>query len=176
MKFRSRVLHRMLVAVGVTASAGLLWAAAAQAAGTLVVSTCGSSIFTPAAASGLSTLEYCPPGTNTPPGISLMTGTRKVAAGTHATWQANAPAGLAITGATIADHQMYSIHLNDGQGWGGGFYWHGGNSSTHDSEASYTVSGLDSSYFGFKLICGWSTCDGSTHPAQLTVESVVSQK
>ncbi len=145
---------------------------AARAAGTLVVSTCGAFVFGHAAVVGLGTLEYCPPGTNAPPGMSIMTGGNKVGAGTHATWQADAPAGIAITGASIAGNQMYSVHINDGTGWGGGFYWQGGSSTTHNGEASYTVSGLDSGYFGFKVICGWSTCDGSTNPAQLTVESI----
>ncbi|MHB8695206.1 MAG: hypothetical protein ACYDHH_28580 [Solirubrobacteraceae bacterium] len=145
---------------------------AARAAGTLVVSTCGASVFGHAAVFGLNTLEYCPPGTNAPPGMSIMTGGNKVAAGTHATWQADAPAGLAITGASIAVNQMYSIHINDGTGWGGGFYWQGGNSTTHNGETSYTVSGLDAGYFGFKVVCGWSICNGSTNPAQLTVESM----
>jgi len=145
---------------------------AARAAGTLVVSTCGAFVFGHAAVVGLNTLEYCPAGTNAPPGMSIMTGGNKVAAGTHATWQADAPAGIAITGASIAVNQMYSIHINDGTGWGGGFYWQGGNSNTHNGETSFTVSGLNAGYFGFKVICGWSTCDGSTNPAQLTVESL----
>ena len=144
---------------------------AARAAGTLVVSTCGASVFGHAAVFGLSTLEYCPPGTNAPPGMSIMTGGNKVGAGTHATWQADAPAGIAITGASIAANQMYSVHVNDGTGWGGGFYWAGGGALAHNSERSYGVSGLNSGYFGFHVICGWSSCDGSTNPAQLTVES-----
>ncbi|HZE16881.1 MAG TPA: hypothetical protein VE197_14920, partial [Mycobacterium sp.] len=36
----------------------------------------------------------------------------------------------------------------------------------------YSVSGLDSSYFGFQVVCGLNTCDGTAHPAQLTVESI----
>jgi hypothetical protein len=162
-------------AVATLASLGVIAAvtvSAAQGAGTLVVSTCGASVFQHAAVFGLNTLEYCPPGTNIPPGMSIMTGGNKVNAGTHATWQANAPAGIAITGASIAANQMYSIHINDSTGWGGGFYYAGGNSTTHNNETSYAVSGLNSSYFGFKVICGWSTCNGSTNPAQLTVESM----
>jgi hypothetical protein len=145
---------------------------AAQGAGMLVVSTCGAFVFQSAAASGLNTLEYCPAGTNAPPGMSIMTGGNKVKAGTRASWQANAPGGIAITGASIALNQMYSIHINDGTGWGGGFYWAGGGAQTHNGETSYGVSGLNSSYFGFQAICGWSTCNESTNPAQLTIESI----
>jgi hypothetical protein len=162
-------------AVATLASLGVIaavTASAAQGAGTLVVSTCGASVFQHAAVFGLNTLEYCPPGTNAPPGMSITTGANKVSAGTHATWQANAPAGIAITGASIAANQMYSIHINDGTGWGGGFYYAGGNSTTHNGETSVALSGLNSGYFGFKVICGWSTCNGSTNPAQLTVESI----
>src|ERR1039458_7235159 len=115
--------HRMLVtrtAVATIASLGVIAAgsvSAAQGAGMLAVSTCGAFVFQSAAASGLNTLEYCPAGTNVPPGMSIMTGGNKVKAGTRASWQANAPAGIAITGASIAANQMYSIHINDGTGW-----------------------------------------------------------
>jgi hypothetical protein len=145
---------------------------AAEGAGTLVVTTCGASVFRPAADSGVNTLEHCPPGTNIPPGMSIITGADKVKAGTNSAWRANAPSGLAITGAWIVGNQMYSIHVNDGTGWGGGFYWAGGHVGTSNSERSYSVSGLNSSYFGFKVSCGSSTCNGSTNPAQLTVESI----
>lgn len=158
-----------VVSLSVSAAASV---SAAQGAGTLVVPTCGAFVFGHAAAFGLNTLEYCPPGTNAPPGMSIMTGSNKVKAGTRAYWQANAPAGIAITGASIATNQMYSIHINDRTGWGGGFYWAGGGAGTNNNERSYSVSGLNSSYFGFQAICGWSTCNGSTNPAQLTIESI----
>jgi hypothetical protein len=144
----------------------------AQGAGSLVVVTCGTSVFGHAAAFGLNTVAYCPPGTNVPPGMSIMTGPNKIKAGTRATWQANAPAGILITGAAIGANEMYSVHLNDGTGWGGGLYWAGGGISTHNGETSYSVSGLSSRYLGFQVICGFSTCNGSTNPAQLTIESI----
>ena len=31
---------------------------------------------------------------------------------------------------------------------------------------------MRSSYFGFEIICGWSSCNGSRHPAQFTVETI----
>lgn len=169
---------RMLMirtAVATVASLGAIITVAtavAHGAGSLVVSTCGASVFNHTAAFGLNTLEYCPPGTNIPAGMSIMTGPNTIKAGTRANWAANAPAGMAITGASIAANQMYSIHLNDGTGWGGGFFWAGGGAGTNNSEHSYAVSGLDSPYFGFSVVCGWSTCNGSTNPAQLTIQSI----
>jgi hypothetical protein len=136
------------------------------------VTTCGANVFSHHAAFGINTTIYCPPGTNIPPGMTIAPGPNTVAAGTRASWEADAPAGLTITGASIAPNQMYSIHINDGQSWGGGFYWAGGGAPTYDSTTSYGVSGLNSSYFGFQIVCGWSTCDGNTHPAQFTVESI----
>ena len=172
MRLRVLVIRTVIATVVSLGAIATVSASAAQGTGTLIVSTCGASVFQHAAVLGLNTLEYCPAGTNAPPGMSIMTGGNKVAAGTHATWQARAPAGFAITGASIAVNQMYSIHINDGTGWGGGFYWQGGNSTTHNGETSFTVSGLNAGYFGFKVICGWSTCNGSTNPAQLTIESM----
>ena len=159
------VLATVLSVLGASASA-------AVAAGSLTVTTCGANVFAHHAVFGINTLMYCPPGTNAPPGMSIMPGPNTVAAGKRAQWEADAPAGLAITGASIAQNQMYSIHINDGQSWGGGFYWAGGGAGTNDNEWSYSVSGLSTPYFGFQVICGWSTCDGNTHPAQLTVESI----
>ena len=147
----TRAAASMIAVLGATTVA----VPAARAEGTLTVSTCGAFIFQSSANPGLSTLDYCPAGTNAPAGMSVMTGAAKVAAGTQATWQADAPAGFAITGASIPANQMYSIHINDGTGWGGGFYWAGGGVETHNGETSYGVSGLDSGYFGFKAICGW---------------------
>lgn len=47
-----------------------------------------------------------------------------------------------------------------------------GRHRTHNGEATYSVSGLNSGYVGFQVICGWSTCNESTNPAQLTIESI----
>jgi len=172
MRLRALLTRTAIATVASLGAIATVSASAALGAGTLIVSTCGASVFQHAAAFGLNTLEYCPAGTNAPPGMSIMTGTNKVSAGTRATWQANAPYGIAITGASIATNQMYSVHINDGTGWGGGFYWSGGGAETQNGETSYGVSGLDSGYFGFQAICGWKTCNGSTNPAQLTIESI----
>ncbi|MHB8659599.1 MAG: hypothetical protein ACYC91_16940 [Solirubrobacteraceae bacterium] len=156
-----------VAAAGLSAAPG-----SAQAVGNLTVTTCGAGIFAPHTVSGISTIFYCPPGTNAPPGMSVLPGPGTVSAGQRAGWQANAPTGLSITGASIAANEMYSIHINDGQSWGGGFYWAGGGAGSSDGMNHYNVAGLNSPYFGFQIVCGWSTCSGSTHPAQLTVESI----
>ena len=168
---RSRAVRTLIVWLASAAVVGV-FAPSALGAGSLTVTTCGANVFRHAAVFGINTMFFCPPGTNQPPGMSISPGPNTVPAGQRASWEADAPTGLAITGASIAPYQMYSLHINDGRGWGGGFYWAGGGSGTSDSTTQFSVSGLNSSYFGFQVICGWSTCNGNNHPAQLTVESV----
>jgi hypothetical protein len=168
---RNRAL-RMAIVFGLAAAIGGQLASPALAAGSLPVTTCGAFVFNHAAAAGITTSIFCPPGTNAPPGMTIGTSSNKVKAGQRGSWQATAPTGLSIVGASIPANSMYSIHVNDGQGWGGGFYWKGGGAGTHDSETSYNVSGLNSSYFGLQLVCGWSVCNNPTNPPQLTVETI----
>jgi hypothetical protein len=163
---------RVAASLACATGAAIGFPAAASAAGGLTVTTCGANVFVHHAVFGINTGIYCPPGTNVPPGMTIMPGPNTVSAGTRASWQADAPPGLMITGASIVPYQMYSIHINDGQGWGGGFYWAGGGAGTYDSTNQLSVSGLNSSYFGFQIACGWSSCDGYNHPAQFTVESI----
>ena len=146
--------------------------ATALGAGSLTVSTCGAGIFGHAAAFGINTTMNCPPVANPPTGVTILTGPNQVPAGRRATWQADAPAGLSIVGVSIPPNDMYSNGVNDGRGWGGGFYWVGGGAQTHDNEPTFASPPMNSSYFGFQIVCGASTCDGSVNPAQLTVESV----
>ena len=88
--------------------------------------------------------------------MTIATGPNVVAQGQHATWEADAPLGLLITGVSIGPYQMYSNEVNDGHSWGGGFYWAGGGAETFDTTTQYSVSGLYSGYFGFQVICGLS--------------------
>jgi hypothetical protein len=65
---------------------------------------------------------------------------------------------------------MYSHGIDDGTGWGGGFYWAGGSggASTFDGESGWssgTTSGPSFSwpsggtpYFGWQVVCGVSSC------------------
>ena len=94
----------------------------------------------------------------------------QVAAGQRATWQAIAPAGLAITGAAVPQGSLLSAGVNDGSQYGGGFYWAGGGVGTYDSETSATLSGFSSSYFGFQLVCGASPCTNGV--SQLNVGQI----
>ena len=83
-------------------------------------------------------------------------------------WQATAPTGLAIVGASTKS--MVSAGLNTSGGdFGGGFYWSGGGAQTHDSETSAGFGPIFSSYFGFQLVCGVNNC---TQPAQLDIGAI----
>ena len=90
-----------------------------------------------------------------------------VAKGQRAYWQANAPAGLMIVGASIPGPSFASIGVNDGNQYGGGFYWAGSGAQVHDGESGPSFGPLWSSYFGFQLICGHSPCNTSF--SQITV-------
>lgn len=144
----------------------------ARGAGSLTITTCGKGVFVRHVVTGIRTFFFCPPGTNEPPGMTVTTGPKAISRGDRGSFQADAPAGLAITGASIGSKQLYSLYLNNGGPWGGGFYWAGGGAETYDTTSQYFVSGLNTPYFGFQLVCGASTCDGSTHTAQITVESI----
>jgi hypothetical protein len=171
LRHRRRMTTAVAALVAVTTVAAT-WSASALGAGLLTVSTCGAGVFSHAAAFGINTTMLCPPGTSIPPGLTILTGPNTVPAGRRATWQANAPAGFSILGVSIPPNDMYSNGVNDGRGWGGGFYWAGGGAQTHDNEPSYVSPPMNSSYFGFQIVCGLATCNGSTSPAQLTVESI----
>ena len=85
-----------------------------------------------------------------------------VGQGQRAAWQATAPAGLEIVGASIPNPGLLSVGVNDGDQYGGGFYWAGGGAETHDGESSAGFGPFVSSYFGFQLVCGVTTCTSAT--------------
>lgn len=170
LQFR-RTARAIVISAAVLAFAAFRAPAGAAAGGYETVTTCGAGIFNPYAMSGMSNLMFCPPGTNIPPGMSIMTGDFKVPAGTRASWRADAPPGLMIVAVVIPHNQMYSLHLNDGSGWGGGFYWQGGSAQSYNSTFGFGTF-FYSHYFGFQLICGWSVCDPPDHSAQITVQSI----
>jgi hypothetical protein len=125
----------------------------------------------PLRGTGVTTSLNCP-GATLPSGMSIEGFQKNVKKGQAGNWQANAPSGLSIVAASIPAKKMYSIHLNDGKGWGGGFYWAGGGVQTGDTTNSLNVSGLNSGYFGLRFVCGLNACDGATNPGQLTVEQI----
>ena len=150
-------------------AAGIIWIhlcgswtpGANVAGGTVGVAHSGSS--TP----GISTAYECPQG-GVVSGIWILTrGT--VPAGSRAYWEIDAPAGLVIAGVHTEGSGMLSYGVDAGTGWGGGFYWHGGGAQVYAGEVGYSSPPLFSSYFGWQIICGWSTCNGGTKPGEIAV-------
>ena len=90
-----------------------------------------------------------------------------VPAGGRAFWQIDAPSGLVIVGVHTEGSGMISYGVDSGMGWGGGFYWQGGGAQTYQGQIGYSSPPLFSSYFGWQIICGWSTCNGSTKPGEI---------
>jgi hypothetical protein len=118
----------------------------------------GNSVFgVQAAAAGIPAQQACPV-SPTADGLEIETLDTKVKAGQRTAWQANAPAGLMIVGASIPNGDMTVIGVNDGQQFGGGFYWSGGGAEVHSRQTSAGFAPLWSSYFGFQLICGANPC------------------
>ena len=117
----------------------------------------GNSVFQHAAVFGINTAQICPGPAPGGGGMEIFSAGNTVKAGQHASWQANAPAGLMLVGASVPTHSLVSTGVNDGEGYGGGFYWAGGGAGTHDAEqgAGFT---FWSSYFGFQLVCGANPC------------------
>ena len=165
--------------VGVTL-ATLKLAATASAVGIVWIHVCGS--WTPATSSGGGTVGVASsrstPGINTPAqcpagqvgnGLDVI-GLGKTTAGKRASWQINAAPGFSIVGAhTVGNQGMVTYGVDSGMGWGGGFYWQGGGAQVSQGEGNYSSPAINSPYFGWQVVCGWSTCDGSTKPGELAV-------
>lgn len=119
---------------------------------------------------GVSTPYQCPPSpTGAANGMEVFGGGTSVPAGGRAYWQIDAPAGLAIVGAHTEGSGMISYGVNSNMGWGGGFYWQGGGAQVHQGQIAYSSPPLLSSYFGWQIICGWSTCDGNSKPGEIAI-------
>jgi len=123
------------------------------------------------AMNGLTTFGYDPPCSEAPLGF-YGGGGASFPAGARIGMQTNAPPGVAIISALVDPYEIENI--NNNQGWGGGSYYAGGGSGW-DSGAPYeSDSGFSSSYWGFQMICGWSSCSnfGSIYlnSIQLTAE------
>ena len=161
----------LLMLARAVAVAALIWlVAAAGALADETVQVCGSyanNVFVSGSpVTGITQSGTCPNPPYTANGFGLDssgTSTR----GQTGRWQANAPAGLAIVGAST--NSMVSAGLNNqGGDFGGGFYWAGG-VQTHDGETALGVGPFSSGYFGFQLVCGVSKC---TQPAQLDIGAI----
>ena len=103
--------------------------------------TCGGNtstgVFGHAAVFGINTLGICPAGPALNGwGLEISTAGNTVANGQRAHWQATTPAGLVIVGASIPMDDLSSTGVDDGQQYGGGFYWSGGGANVNDTETS----------------------------------------
>jgi hypothetical protein len=132
------------------------------------VQACGSyanNVFTSSTVSGITATGRCPTPSYNGGGFGLFN-SATTTRGQTGRWQTVAPAGLELVGATAS--QLVSYGINDGQDYGGGFYWAGGGTGTNDHSPSTLgmVFSSPSSYFGMQLVCGKGTC---TAPAGLTV-------
>lgn len=142
----------------------------------------------PASAYGIGASTVCPgqddpqsyTPANPPGGMALWTDANNtISQGTAVHWTVTAPGGFVIDSVYIP--HMYSQGIDDSTGWGGGFYWQGGNVSTFDGESGWssaTTSGPGftwpsngTPYFGWQVVCGVSSCSNGGNQ-WLTVESL----
>ncbi|MHB8657711.1 MAG: hypothetical protein ACYC91_07105 [Solirubrobacteraceae bacterium] len=167
------VLAALLKLAATASAAGIIWihlcgsytAGSGSTGGSLGVARSGSG------AAGITTPFACPPGSPTASsyGMEVFGGGSGVKAGQRGYWEVDAPAGLSIVGVHTEGAGLVSYGINDGKGWGGGFYWQGGGAQATDAETEYSSPAIDSPYFGWQIICGWSTCNGQTNPGELSV-------
>ena len=123
------------------------------------VSSCGSypnDLFTlirPADGAVTTTNSACPAG-----GPLLEVNSSEDIAGSlgsRGAWQATAPAGLEIVGASVPNGSLFAF-VNGG--WGGGPYWQGGGAAVTSTTQGGSWSGFASPFFGFQLVCEASQC------------------
>ena len=176
--------RRRTVLFGVSAVllAVLKFAAVASAAGMIWIHLCGSwtpgsggtggvlgVAYSGASNAGVSTPYQCPGPGSSANGMEVFGGGSNVPAGGRAYWQINSPSGLAIVGVHTEGSGMISYGVDSGMGWGGGFYWQGGGAQTYQGQIGYSSPPLFSSYFGWQIICGWSTCNGVNKPGEISI-------
>ncbi|MGH2869075.1 MAG: hypothetical protein ACRDNK_16135 [Solirubrobacteraceae bacterium] len=131
------------------------------------VQVCGSyanNVFSSGSGPGITATGRCPTPSYNGGGFGLFN-SATTTRGQTGRWQTTTPAGLELVGATAS--QLVSYGVNDGQDYGGGFYWAGGGTGTNDqTPSSLGMLFAPSSYFGMQLVCGKGTCKA---PAGLTV-------
>ena len=143
----------------------VLLAFATSAQADYTVNSCGSypnNLFVlsslPADGSIMTTQSTCPAGGHLPE-LNVVSG-YAIKVGDRGAWQASAPAGLEIVGATVPDGQLFVLGI-DGSLWSGGPYWKGGSATVTASSTGGSWSGFASPYFGFQLVCGPNPCEPS---------------
>jgi hypothetical protein len=131
----------------------------------------------PSPAGGISATVNCPGDparssytpSNPPGGLAIWTyPNHTVSNGAAVNWAIHAPTGLTI--ASVYIPHMYSNGIDDGSGWGGGFFWQGGSGgvTTWDGESGwssfyggsphFTWPSGGTPYFGWRVVCGASPC------------------
>jgi hypothetical protein len=126
-------------------------------------SSYGTGVFGSSAPPDMSAHANCPALPQPGGGLVLQNAFANVAKGQVARWQATAPSGLVIVGAGVTS--LFVGGVNDGEGYGEGFYWSGGGAEATDSETAALLGNFSSSYFGFQLICGVSQCKSNLNPS-----------
>ncbi len=99
--------------------------------------------------------SYTAPCSGFPLGMSAGGGF-PLPAGSRFSFQTTAPPGITINDASVNARQI--VNINNGKGWGGGSFYHGGGGNWPDGAHFLTDSNINSSYWGFAMICGWSKC------------------
>ena len=166
-----RTAMELAAAMSVCAIAVAILAGVAVAGTFVVHAGCSTSggpgVFTPTAGGAMSASSDC----STARDMQLSSGIAPVPAGTSASWGTTAPSGLTIVAAVVPNGDMGSFGVNEGISWGGGFFYGGSGSPITGGEVGFATF-MNSSYFGFNLVCGWSTCEGAQHPAGVTINEI----
>ena len=157
---RARICSAIVARVGTVAIVGALVAASSAAAAQYTVTFDAYDNQPPAcgiwAVNGLTTFGYDPPCSGVPLGFDAGGAGGSMPAGARIGIQTDAPPGVAITSAVVSPYEIYN--LNNNTGWGGGSYYAGGGSQWRSGDPSESDSGFSSSYWGFQMVCGWSSC------------------
>ncbi|MGI8629600.1 MAG: hypothetical protein ACR2LV_05485 [Solirubrobacteraceae bacterium] len=126
-------------------------------------------VFTSAGVFGINPSDQC--SSTAGGGLILNAPDNQVAHGQSAHWQANAPAGLQIVG--FSAPSVIAGGVNDGEQYGGEFYWSTGGSPIQVNNNGYATAGLSSGYLGFDLVCEAAVCRGRGGNASIAVADIV---
>jgi hypothetical protein len=116
-------------------------------------------VFARTATSGIDTPSTCSVSSGGPGNpafggkMSIRSAGKRVARGKHAQWQATAPDGFLITGATVPTGSLAAVKIDKNDSYRGRFYWAGGSRSAHDGQTSLFIGPFASRYFGWQLTC-----------------------
>ncbi len=147
-----RPVRPLIAALGLTV---LVACPTTAQAGGLTLNLCGSfgaGAMSPSVQTGLTAADRCPGG------ALEISASRTTKAGTRAAWQATAPAGIAINHFWIGNGSLDVNGVNDGTGYGGGFYWQGGSAQAGNAQTGYSSPTFSSSVVGWQMACGSSSC------------------